>query len=251
MGRLVIAANWKMNIGPSEAADFVMRLRPGLEAIGGVKKIVCPPFLSLPTVAERLKDSEIGVGAQNMHYETSGAYTGEVSPPMVRGLCDYVIIGHSERRQHFGETDEMVAQKVTAAIAIGLKPIVCIGETLTEREANEEQLVVQRQLRTAFREVRSLDDMIVAYEPVWAIGTGVAASPADAQSIMEFIRGLLQEDFGSSARDLPLLYGGSVNADNVGSFVSQPDIDGGLIGSASLDPDGFVALTQNAVAAYS
>lgn len=251
MGRLVIAANWKMNIAPSEAADFVERLRPGLETIEGVEKIVCPPFLSLPTVAEKLKDSEIGVGAQNMHYETSGAYTGEVSPVMVKELCEYVILGHSERRQHFGETDEMVAQKVTAALATGLKPIVCIGETLSERETSEERVVVQRQLRTALREVRSLNEMIVAYEPIWAIGTGVAASPADAQAIMEFIRGLLQEDFGSSARDLPLLYGGSVNADNVGSFVTQPDIDGGLVGSASLDVKGFVALTKNAVAAYS
>ncbi len=250
MGRLVIAANWKMNIAPLEAADFVERLRPGLEATEGAEKIVCPPFLSLPAVAEKLQDSDIGVGAQNMHYEASGAYTGEISPSMVKELCDYVILGHSERRQHFGETDEMVAQKVAAALATGLNPIVCVGETLSEREAGEAQVVVQRQARTALREVRSLDNMIIAYEPVWAIGTGVAASPADAQAIMEFLRGLMQEDFGAGARDLPILYGGSVNADNVNNFVNQPDIDGGLVGSASLDAEGFVALTRNAVAAY-
>jgi triosephosphate isomerase len=250
MARLVIAANWKMNIAPSEGVDFATRIRPGLEAIEGVEKIVCPPSLSLPTVAEELKQSEIGVGAQNMHYEASGAYTGEVSPAMVKELCEYVILGHSERRQHFGETDEMVARKVAAAIATGLKPILCVGETLSERESGDAHVVVQRQLRTALREVPSLATIIIAYEPVWAIGTGLPASPSDAQEIMEFIRGLTLEDFGASARDLPILYGGSVNADNVAGFVSQPDINGGLVGSASLDAEGFVALTRNAAAAY-
>ena len=249
MGSLVIAANWKMNIPPSEAGPFSECLRNGLQAVQGIEKIVCPPFVSLPAVSERFSDSGIHVGAQNMHYETKGAYTGEVSPSMVKELCEYVILGHSERRQQFGETDEMVAKKVTAAFGVGLKPILCVGETLAEREAGDATVVVQRQVRAALREVPSLEGVIVAYEPVWAIGTGVASSPADAQHIMEFIRGLMQEDFGRSALNLPILYGGSVDANNVAGFVAQPDINGALVGSASLDADGFVELVKNARAA--
>ena len=214
-----------------------------------LRKIVCPPSPSLPVVAERLKGSDVLVGAQNMHHESKGAYTGEVSPAMVRELCKYVILGHSERRHLFGETDEMVAKKVSAAIGVGLKPIVCVGETLSEREAGDATVVVQRQVRAALREVPSLEGVIVAYEPVWAIGTGVASSPADAQFIMEFIRGLMQEDFGRSALELPILYGGSVDANNVAGFVAQPDINGALVGSASLDADGFIQLVINARAA--
>ncbi len=235
-----------MNILPSEAGAFTERLRDGLQDVQGVEKIVCPPFVSLPAVAEGLSGSGIRVGAQNMHYEDKGAYTGEISASMVKELCEYVILGHSERRQRFGETDEMVAKKVTAAIGVGLKPILCVGETLAEREAGDATVVVQRQVRAALREVPSLEGVIVAYEPVWAIGTGVPSSPAEAQYIMEFIRGLMQEDFGRSARELPILYGGSVDANNVAGFVAQPDIDGALVGSASLDADGFVELVKNA-----
>ena len=238
-----------MNILPSEAGAFAERLRSGLQDVQGVEKIVCPPFLSLPAVAARLEGSDIRVGAQNMHYEAQGAYTGEVSPAMVKETCEYVILGHSERRRSFGETDETVAKKVTAAVAVGLKPILCVGETLSEREAGDATVVVQRQVRAALREVPSLEGMIVAYEPVWAIGTGVPSNPADAQQIMEFIRGLMREDFGRSALDLPLLYGGSVDAGNVAGFVAQPDVDGALVGSASLDPGGFVELVKNARAA--
>ena len=249
MGALVIAANWKMNILPSEAGTLAEGLRSGLRDVQGVEKVVCPPFVSLSVVAERLSGSGIHVGAQNMHYEDKGAYTGEISASMVRELCEYVILGHSERRHKFGETDEMVAKKVTATIGVGLKPILCVGETLAEREEGDATVVVQRQVRAALREVPSLEGVIVAYEPVWAIGTGVASSTADAQYIMEFIRGLMQEDFGRSARDLPILYGGSVDANNVAGFVAQPDIDGALVGSASLDADGFVELVKNAHAA--
>ena len=249
MPDLVIAANWKMNILPSEAGGFAKRLLAGLQDVQGVRKIVCPSSLSLPVVAERLKGSEVFVGAQNMYHESKGAYTGEVSPAMVREICEYVILGHSERRHLFGETDETVANKVSAAIAEGLTPIVCVGETLAEREAGDATVVVQRQVRAALREVPSLNGVIVAYEPVWAIGTGVASSPADAQYIMEFIRGLMQEDFGRSAFDLPLLYGGSVDANNVAGFLAQPDINGALVGSASLDADAFVELVKNARAA--
>lgn len=249
MPDLVIVANWKMNILPSEAGGFAKHLLAGLRDVQGVRKIVCPSSLSLPVVAERLKGSEVFVGAQNMYHESKGAYTGEVSPAMVREICEYVILGHSERRHLFGETDETVANKVSAAIAEGLTPIVCVGETLAEREAGDATVVVQRQVRAALREVPSLNGVIVAYEPVWAIGTGVASSPADAQYIMEFIRGLTQEDFGRSALDLPLLYGGSVDANNVAGFLAQPDINGALVGSASLDADGFVELVKNARAA--
>ena len=249
MPDLVIAANWKMNILPSESGDFAERLRAGLQDVQGVTKIVCPPSISLTAVAERLKGSEVFVGAQNMHYEPKGAFTGEMSPSMVKDVCKYVILGHSERRQHFGETDETVAKKVTAAVAEGLKAILCVGETLSEREAGDATVVIQRQVRAALREIPSLDGIIVAYEPVWAIGTGVPSSPADAQHVMEFIRGLMQEDFGRSALDLPLLYGGSVDASNAAGFISQPDIDGALVGSASLDATGFVELVKNARAA--
>ena len=249
MGSLVIAANWKMNVLPSEAGAFAENLRSGLQAVPGVVKIVSPTFVSLQKVADGLKGSDIHVGAQNMHYEAKGAYTGEVSPSMVRELCEYVILGHSERRRQFGETDEMVAKKVTAAIDVGLKTILCVGEVLAEREAGDATVVVQRQIRAALREVPSLEGVIVAYEPVWAIGTGFPSSPADAQYIMEFIRGLLHEDFGRSALDLPLLYGGSVDAKNVAGFVVQPDINGALVGSASLDANGFVELVENAHAA--
>lgn len=251
MPRLTIAANWKMNIAPSEAGEFADHLREGLDDGGDdVRSIVCPPFLSIPAVSERLRGSNIRVGAQNMHFEPSGAYTGEVSPAMVKELCDYVILGHSERRAHFGETDEMVAKKAASALAVGLNPIVCVGETLLERESGDTQVVIQRQLRAALREARSLDRVILAYEPVWAIGSGVPANPADAQAVMEFIRGLMYEDFGNGGRDLPLLYGGSVAAHNVAAFVCQPDIDGCLVGSASLDPAGMIGLVQNALAAF-
>ena len=249
MPDLVIAANWKMNVLPSEAGDFAKHLSDGLQDVQGVKKIVCPPSLSLPTVSERLKGSEVLVGAQNMHHESKGAHTGEVSPSMVKELCDYVILGHSERRQQFSETDEMVAKKVAAAVEAELNPILCVGETLSEREAGDATVVIQRQVRAALREVPSLDGIIVAYEPVWAIGTGVPASPADAQHVMEFIRGLMQEDFGRSALDLPLLYGGSVDANNAAGFISQPDINGALVGSASLNAELFVELVKNARAA--
>ena len=161
-----------MNILPTEAGAFAERLRSGLQAVPGVQKIVCPPYLSLPAVADRLKNSDIHVGAQNMHYEAKGAYTGEVSHSMVREFCEYVILGHSERRRQFGETDEMVAKKVTAAIDVGLKTILCVGEVLAEREAGDATVVVQRQVRAALREVPSLEGVIVAYEPVWAIGSG-------------------------------------------------------------------------------
>ena len=246
---LVIAANWKMNILPSEAGDFAERILNGLQVVHGVTKIVCPPSLALPTLAERIKGSEVYLGAQNMHHESKGAYTGEVSPSMVREMCEYVILGHSERRQQFGETDEMVAKKIAAAVAVGLKPILCIGETLPDREAGDATVLVQRQVRAALREVPSLKDVVVAYEPVWAIGTGVPSSPADAQQMMEFIRGLMQEDFGRSGLDLPLLYGGSVDANNVAGFIAQPDINGALVGSASLDAERFIDLVKNAYAA--
>ena len=249
MPDLVIAANWKMNVLPSEAGVFAERLRHGLQDVQGVKKIVCPPSLSLPAVSECLKGSDVFVGAQNMHHESKGAHTGEVSPAMVKELCDYVILGHSERRQQFGETDEMVARKVAAAVEVELTPILCVGETLSEREEGDATVVIQRQVRAALREVPSLDGIIVAYEPVWAIGTGVPASPADAQHVMEFIRGLMLEDFGRSALDLPLLYGGSVDASNAAGFISQPDIDGSLVGSASLNAEQFVQLVKNARAA--
>ena len=246
MARPLIVGNWKMNTTIGEARELVARMKPGLAEIAGADKVLCPPFTALGTIAEMLDGTGIGLGAQDMYSEASGAFTGEVSPAMVAELCQYVILGHSERRQIFAETDDAVGRKAAAAQQAGLKPIVCVGESLAEREAGAAEAVIERQLLAGLVDPATVKGLAVAYEPVWAIGTGRAASPGDAQAMMGHIRHLLVARYGAVASDTPLLYGGSVTDDNVADFVTQEDIGGALVGGVSLKPETFVALVRNA-----
>jgi len=252
----VIAGNWKMNKTPAEAADLARTLTASLGGVMGeaqVEVVLCPPSVSLPAVHEVVKGTRIGLGAQNIHWEKSGAFTGEVSAPMIAGWCTYVIIGHSERRQYFGETDQAVNKKVKAALTHGLTPIICVGETLTEYEAGETSDVVKRQVWNAYAGMNRDEAArtIVAYEPVWAIGTGKAATGVGANAVIGLnIRGIVADLFGSAVADsLRVLYGGSVTPSNIAEFMTQPDIDGGLVGGASLKAPDFESIVKAAVQA--
>lgn len=250
MRKPFVAGNWKMFKTVAEARHLVSEMVPGLQAVSGVEKVLCPPFIDLLAVNALLEGTDIGLGAQNMYWEDSGAFTGEVSPHMVAELCHYVILGHSERRTYFGETDATVNRKVHAALAHSLVPIVCVGETLNEYEAKQTNDVVNRQMKLGLSDI-SLSDgaaLVIAYEPVWAIGTGKAATSAGANAVVaEVIRPVLAELFGEQlAQAIRVLYGGSVKADNAAEFFTQPDIDGALVGGASLKVGEFVAITQAA-----
>ena len=249
MAESLIAANWKMNTTLGEAEALVAEMKPGLSAIEGIGKVLCPPFVSLALVHALVEGSDIGVGAQNMHFESQGAFTGEISPQMVSELCDYVILGHSERRTLFGETDALIGKKVASALGSQLTPILCVGEQLADREAGRAETVVEGQLRSALDGVAAAT-IVVAYEPVWAIGTGRAATPDDAQAVMAHMRGVLATLYGDGhTSGVSLLYGGSVSADNVASFVREPDIDGALVGGASLKAQSFIDLVASAAEA--
>ncbi|MGW8251033.1 MAG: triose-phosphate isomerase [Anaerolineales bacterium] len=246
----LVAGNWKMYKTVAEARHLVSELVPGLQAIEGVDKVLCPPFTDLLAVKALLEGTDIALGAQNMHWEASGAFTGEISPAMVAELCQYIIIGHSERRAYFGETDSSVNRKVHAALLHGILPIVCVGETLEENEAGSTTEVVTRQLRDGLARL-DLEDgstLVVAYEPVWAIGTGKAATPDGANGVIaDVIRPVLADEFGEPfANQVRVLYGGSVKSDNAAEFFAQPDIDGALVGGASLKADEFTAIAQAA-----
>ncbi len=239
-----------MNTTIDGARELVANMRQGLEAVEAIEKVVCPPFVALAPVREILRGSSIRLGAQDMYHEGSGAFTGEVSPAMLGGLCEFVILGHSERRRIFGETDACVGKKVAAAVRAGLRPIMCVGERSENREDGIAEETVEQQVRIGVAWSDSPGNLVVAYEPVWAIGTGQAATVDDAQAMMAHIRRILASRYGeSAASDIALLYGGSVNARNVGDFVRQRDIDGALVGGASLDPDRFVELVRNAASA--
>lgn len=235
----------------AEARHLVSELVPGLQAASGVEKVLCPPFTALLAVSALLEGTDIGLGGQNMHWETAGAYTGEVSPPMLAELCKYVILGHSERRAYFGETDAAVNRKVKAAFAHGLTPIVCVGETLNEYDSGLTNDVVHRQVTQGLVGVEPGDGsaLVIAYEPVWAIGTGKAATAGGANAVIAgVIRPALAEVLGESlAGAIRVLYGGSVKGENAGEFFSQPDIDGALVGGASLKAGDFTKITQAAV----
>jgi len=248
MTRSLIVANWKMNGTVAEARRLVAAMKHGLAGIKGVGKVLCPPFTALAAVSEMLQGTDIGLGAQDMYNEDSGAYTGQVSPGMLAEFCSYVILGHSERRSLFGETSQSVARKVAAAKEAGLSPIMCVGETISERETGRAEAVVDGQVLTGLAGVSNIDGVSIAYEPVWAIGSGAAASPEDAQAMASRIRQVLSDRFGPAASDTPVLYGGSVTDENIPDFMGQPDIDGALVGGASLKPDVFVALTRAAAA---
>jgi triosephosphate isomerase len=240
-----IAGNWKMNCTVDEANRLVGMLRPSLDKIQGVDKAVCPPFVSLTTVRNELSGSSVKVGAQNLYFEEKGAYTGEVSPLMLVGICDYVIIGHSERRQYFKESGGMLNKKLKAAIKAGLKPIFCVGESLEENESGKTAQVVTTQLKEGLVDIKQTSGMVIAYEPVWAIGTGKAATGRQSNETIGLIRKTVASLVDSdSAQAMRVLYGGSVTAENVAEFIIQPEIDGGLVGGASLKADQFISIVQ-------
>lgn len=237
-----------MNTKVAEAIALLDSLKDGLP-VSGVTSIICPPFVSLHAAKGKLSGTNIGLGAQDMHSAESGSFTGEVSVTMVADLCSYVLLGHSERRHLFGEDDEKVGSKVLSALHADLTPIICVGETFKEREAGRAGEIVERQLNSAFAGVDNGGKTIVAYEPVWAIGTGRAASRRDAGEMGTLIRQVLTARYGVAiGSEIPILYGGSVTADNVADFVSEANVDGALVGGASLDAEGFIRLTENAVA---
>lgn len=243
-----VAGNWKMNKTVEEARTLTFALEQSLRDLGGVEKVICPPFPALLAAAAVLEGTDIGLGAQNMHWEEKGAFTGEVSPLMVVEYCKYVILGHSERRTYFGETDETVNRKVKAALAHNLTPIVCVGETLAENEAGQTSEVVTRQVRLGLQGLDSVQAarLVIAYEPIWAIGTGRAATGPDANRVLaDVIRPVLADSFGTQmAQSVRILYGGSVTAANAAEFFGQSEIDGALVGGASLKVDEFTAITR-------
>jgi len=243
----VIAGNWKMNTTVGEAVALVKAMQEELDIIINVEKVICPPFVSLDRVGELIKSSSIKLGAQNLYFTEKGAYTGEISPLMVAELCEFVIIGHSERRQHFGDTGEVVNKKTIAALKVGLKPIVCIGEKLAENEADKTEEVLTGQLLSALADIDYQSNMVIAYEPIWAIGTGKAATGSQANETIAFIRqGIAKRYDNNSARSIRILYGGSVTADNIAEFIGQSDIDGALVGGASLKADQFLSIVRQA-----
>jgi len=235
-----------MYMNCTEATQLVRTIKAGVYKFHDVITVICPPFTALTTVASELRDSEIGLGAQNMHHQTEGAYTGEVSPLMLKEIgCRYVILGHSERRTHFKESDAFIQKKVKTALKYSLLPILCVGETLQERESEKHWEVVNRQLDQSLADISAeeISKVVIAYEPVWAIGTGKVASPEQAEEMHAFIRGVLSEKFGEdTATKLYILYGGSVKPDNIESLIEKPNVDGALVGGASLKAESFAQL---------
>ncbi len=243
----VIAGNWKCNMRLDTAYQLASGLLERIDGVEGVEKVVCPPFIYLATVEIALSTSSIKVGAQDVHWETDVAATGEVGPRMLEELVDYVIIGHSERRHKFGETDEMVHRKIQASLEAGLQPIMCVGELLEEREAGKTAEVLVRQTRSGLDGTDVPDGFIIAYEPVWAIGTGTAATSSDAEKAISLIRRELAAMFGeATAESMRILYGGSVTAENIAEFMSREGIDGALVGGASLKVESFAGIVEEA-----
>jgi triosephosphate isomerase len=244
-----IAGNWKMNTTVAQASALVAEMREGLDRVEGVEKVLCPPFISLATIGELLRGTSIKLGAQNMYFEEKGAYTGEVSPLMLSELCQFVVLGHSERRQYFAETDELVNKKVEAALKIGLTPILCLGERLEEKEAGETEEVVTRQVRGALEGIELSQGLVIAYEPVWAIGTGKAATPPESNDTIGLLRRTVAQLHGEQlAQGVRILYGGSVTASNIAGFMEQPEIDGALVGGASLKAEEFLSIVEQSAA---
>jgi len=241
----LIAGNWKMNTTVSEAVALVKEMRQGLDEIKGVEKVLCPPFISLSAIKDLIKGTSIKLGAQNIYFEEKGAFTGEVSPLMLAELCEFVIIGHSERRQQFGETNKIVNKKIKSALKAGLKPILCVGEKLEETNAGRTVELVTQQLRLSLAGVDYPRGFIIAYEPVWAIGTGRTATGKQSNEVIGLIRSRIAELYGEiAAQDVRILYGGSVTSDNIAEFGQQPEIDGALVGGASLKADEFLSIVR-------
>jgi triosephosphate isomerase len=249
MRKKVIAGNWKMNNDLKETQNLLSKLTSGISVDNlNCDVIVCPPFTSLSEAYTLLKGTRVKLGAQNMYFESSGAFTGEISAAMLKGVgCEYVILGHSERRNIFSESDELINTKIKKANASGLKPIFCIGELLEERESGITEKVIEKQIKSGLNNIspEEMGNMIIAYEPVWAIGTGKTASPEQAQDVHKFIRGLINDKYGASISDkIVIQYGGSVNNKNARELLSQKDIDGALVGGASLKADSFIDIIQ-------
>jgi triosephosphate isomerase len=249
----MVAGNWKMNMTVADARHLVSEMVPGLQSKSGVDKVLCPPFTALLAVSSLLEGSDIRLGAQNMYWEIAGAYTGEISPNMVAEFCEYVILGHSERRAFFGETDKDVNRKIQAAFTHGLSPIMCVGESLEEYESDRTYDVIFRQVKMGLEGIEfeggDGTNLIIAYEPIWCIGTGRAATPEDAnQVIADVVRPALEELFGKDmAQKIRVLYGGSVNGENAKEFFLQPEIDGALVGGASLKIADYIQITLAAI----
>lgn len=250
--KALLAGNWKMNKTSTEASDLARDLVAAVGKQTEATVVLCPPFTALAAVAAAIEGSTLSLGAQNLYPKANGAYTGEISPLMLRGLfCQYVILGHSERRTYFSETDAFINQKVLAALENSLKPILCVGETLAEREAGQTLAIVDQHVREGLKSVGAdkAEQVVIAYEPVWAIGTGKTATPEMAQEVHGAIRQILTELYGeATAQRLRILYGGSMNDKNAAALLAQPDIDGGLIGGASLDPKAFVKIVEAGMA---
>ena len=241
----VFAGNWKMNTTVSEGISLAQDLRQRLDGERRAEVILCPPFTHLAPIKDALTGSTLLAGAQDLYWEPKGAYTGEVSAAMLQDLVTHTIIGHSERRTYFGETDEDVNRKIGAALGAGLKPIVCVGETGEQRSAGETDSVLRRQILEGLADVDLSAGIIIAYEPVWAIGTGVSANGTQAEETILFIRAQLHELAGSFADEIRILYGGSVTGSNIAEFMAEGDIDGALVGGASLNADSFYAIVQS------
>jgi triosephosphate isomerase len=234
MPKPVVVGNWKMNTTIGEAVELVSRVKDSLEDLLDIETVLCPPFVSLASVSKVISSSSIKLGAQNMYHEDQGAYTGEISAKMLQELCDYVILGHSERRRIFNEDDEFIGRKIQSALNVGLRPILCVGEDSTQREMGDVEAIVTRQLQQSLQSISEPNNLVIAYEPVWAIGTGMAATPDDASAAIAAIRRVVYELYGPTSEEIPFLYGGSVTSTNVSQFVEIPNIDGVLVGSASL-----------------
>lgn len=244
MRRPVIAANWKMNKTVSESLEFLNEFLPAVKDVKDADIVIAPPFTALLSVSEKLSGTNVSLAAQNVFYEEKGAYTGEISTMMLKDAgCSHVIIGHSERRQRFGETDESVNKKIKAAIKTGLMVIFCIGETLDERKAGRTFDVLKRQLSAGLTEV-DIEDAVIAYEPIWAIGTGVTATPEQAEEVHRFIRQEVGSIYGNGVETARILYGGSVTPENIAELMASPDVDGALVGGASLKPESFAKIVK-------
>ncbi|OPY80988.1 MAG: Bifunctional PGK [Syntrophorhabdus sp. PtaU1.Bin153] len=242
MRTTMVAGNWKMHNTIQESVALATAIREGTAQTTG-EVVVAPPFTALYSVGVAIKDSHVSLAAQNIFYEDKGAYTGEIAPAMLKDVgCRYVIIGHSERRKYFHEQDEDVNLKVKKALATGLKPIVCVGETEEEREKGVTEFVVGVQIKKALYGIEGLDNIVIAYEPVWAIGTGKVATPIEAEEVHRFIRGVLGDTHGSENKNVRILYGGSVTPDNIGELIDMEDIDGALVGGASLKAETFTGI---------
>ena len=245
MRRPLIAGNWKMNTKLEEAENLVRAMLAELNSIDSVEKVLCPPFISLAAIKELIKGTSVKLGAQNMYFEDKGAYTGEISPLMLVDLCDFVILGHSERRQYFAETDEIINKKVKKALESGVKPILCVGETLEDNEAGRTEQKITRQVNAGLGGINPTSQLVIAYEPIWAIGTGRAATGKQANATISLIRSILANIWNKEiAKAVRILYGGSVTSNNVAEFITEADIDGALVGGASLKAIEFVSLVS-------